>query len=47
MLEFRIVIGIKKRIASKWLDARNFTVKFLEQFQEFGNYYIEYRGGKN
>ena len=44
MLEFRIVIG---KIASKWLDARNFTIKFLEQFQEFNNYYIEYRGGKN
>lgn len=44
MLKFRIVLN---GIASKWLDAREWTVHDMLQFQEFGNYYIEYKGGKN
>ena len=47
MLEFRIVIGIKKRIVSNWLDASKWTVRDMLQFQAFGVYEIEYRGGKN
>lgn len=41
MKQFRVVLN---GIASEWLNCSEWTVQDMEQFQEFGNYYIEYRG---
>ena len=40
MKEFRVVIG---SVATPWLNASEWTIKDLEQFIEFKDYYIEYR----
>lgn len=40
MKQFRIVIN---GIASEWLNQAEWTIKDLEQFKDFKDYYIEYR----
>lgn len=40
MKQFRIVIG---RMATKWLDASDWSLLDMKQFEEMGNYQIEWR----
>lgn len=40
MKQFRIVIG---RLATEWQDASDWSLLDMKQFEEMGNYQIEWR----